>query len=453
MRIIHRLFALAALVIAFAAPASAQTQCGYATSVSFPVDPNVFQIVQDFGAPSPRHQGRYHTGEDWYGGRDSYGTYVRAIANGRVTFSSPNGWGRDGGVIIIEHTFPDSSVAYSMYGHITNATGVIFPAPFTCVRAGDILAAVGDPRPAPHLHFEIRINQPDIPGAGYTWEDPVSDGFRRPSKFVANWQAWFLDSYRWRADIADEAGPIAPPVELSDHSLIALDAGRVLRISSDGRVLWRVILDTPAVGLVEQPSGVIIAYADGMMRLIDAEGNLGASWQTGLMLDSAPILAGDRLIFHTTDAGLAALDSGAHSVLWQIADAAPILRWSANGTALGLMTADNAMLTVSLDGQIVDRALLREPGSLAAAGDLLAYTRGGLWRVAADGTWALDFPDAPSGGRASAASIGPFAGSTGATSSAPTRCHAKRCCSLPCSSPRHARTRKKRSRTDACSYS
>ena len=30
--------------------------------------------------------------------------------------------------------------------------------------AHDVIAAVGDIRPAPHLHFEIRTNQPDIPG-------------------------------------------------------------------------------------------------------------------------------------------------------------------------------------------------------------------------------------------------------------------------------------------------
>ncbi len=406
MRVFRPLFVLCAVLVtalnAFALPVSAQTQCGYATAIQFPIDTNQFQIVQDFGAPSPRHQGRYHTGEDWYGGRGSYGTYVRAIANGRVTFSSPNGWGRDGGVIIIEHTFPDGSVAYSMYGHVTDATGVIFPAAFTCVRQGDIIAAVGDPRPAPHLHFEIRTNQPDIPGPGYTWEDPVSDGWRRPSKFVDNWQAWFLDSYRWHADIADEAGPIAPPVELGDHSLIALDANRVLRVSSDGRVLWRVILNQPAVGLIGRQLSTVIAFADGKMQRIDADGNLGESWQTGVALDSPPMSAGGLLIFHTPDKGLAAFDADARAPLWQIDGVPTILRWSASDSALGLMTADNAMLTVSLQGQIVDRALLREPGSLAADGDLLAYTRGGLWQVSADGTWSLDFPDAPPGGRVSA---------------------------------------------------
>lgn len=404
-RFSQQFFAIFALFLAVAAPAStqAQTQCGVARSVAFPVDPAQFRLVQDFGAPSYRHQGRYHVGEDWFGERESYGTEVHAIADGRVTFSSPNGWGRDGGVVIIEHTFPDNTTAYSMYGHVTNATGVTFPAPFTCVRQGDVIAAVGEPRPAPHLHFEIRTDKPDIPGPGYTFNDPTLNGWRRPSKFVANWQAWFLAAHRWHADIADEAGPVAPPVELPDHSLLTLDANRVLRVSSDGRVLWRVILDQPAVGLVAQPSGAVIAFADGKMQAISIEGTLGESWQTGTPLAGAPLLAADRLIFPTQDQGLVAFTPDARAPLWHLSDVPPILRPASSASALGAMTTDNAMLTVSLAGEITNRALLREPGSLfASGGDLLAYTRGGLWRVAADGTWTLDFADAPPGGRNSA---------------------------------------------------
>lgn len=399
----QRIFSVcvALLLFAFGRVGQAQSQCGTANSVGFPVDPTQFRLVQDFGVPSYRHQGRYHTGEDWYGGAGSYGAEVRAIADGRVTFSSANGWGRDGGVIIIEHIMPDGTTAYSMYGHITDATGIAFPAPFTCVRQGDVIAAVGEPRPAPHLHFEIRTDKPDIPGPGYTWTDPALDGWRRPSKFVDNWQAWSLDSHRWHADIADEAGPAAPPVELDDHSLLVLDANRVLRVSSDGRVLWRVILEQQAVGLVAQGDAGLIAYADGSFQPVTPEGTLGASRQLGVPLDSPPMQLGDSLIFHTPDAGLVALSSDAALVRWQLADVPAVLRWSSSGSALGLMTTDNAMLTV-VAGALADRALLREPGSLAASTDLLAYTRGGLWRVDPNGVWSLTFAEAPPGGRSSA---------------------------------------------------
>ncbi|HLV37098.1 MAG TPA: hypothetical protein VKY59_18390, partial [Spirillospora sp.] len=78
-------------------PVTAQ-QCGVVDNLSYPVDTSVFRLAQDFGAPSPRHQGRYHTGEDWFLGRraENYGVGlpVYAAASGRVTFSSPIGWGR-----------------------------------------------------------------------------------------------------------------------------------------------------------------------------------------------------------------------------------------------------------------------------------------------------------------------------------------------------------------------
>nr|AUN37610.1 hypothetical protein [uncultured bacterium] len=389
-------------------PAQAQTtQCGLATGISFPVDPNQFQIVQDFGAPSPRHQGRYHTGEDWYGGRgSSYGTEVHAIATGQVTFSSPNGWGRDGGVIIIAHNFPDGTTAYSMYGHVTDATGISFPAPFTCVKQGDMIAAVGAPRPAPHLHFEIRTNQPDIPGPGYTDQNPVDLGWRRPSKFVDNWQAWFLKSTLWHADIADETGPVAPPVELPDHSLLALDAQRVLRISNDGRVLWRINLDEPAVGLTRAPDHSFVTFASGKTQAINDGGTLGGANQIDAKLDSPPLHIGSQVLFHTTDNRLISMSELGDVINWQMNDIPPFLRWIDNEVMLGLMTTDNELVVAGIGetNQVVSRARLREPGALARApDDLLAYTQGGLWQIDSYGKWSLAVADAPPGGRNSAA--------------------------------------------------
>jgi hypothetical protein len=395
-------FAVLAMILLWVGvPTTAQTQCGYADTIDFPVDTTVFRLVQDFGAPSPRHQGRYHTGEDWYGGRGtSYGQFVHAAAAGRVTFSSPNAWGRDGGVIILEHTFRDGTVAYGMYGHITDATGVEFPAVFTCVRAGDILAAVGDVRPAPHLHFEIRTENPNLPGPGYNWENPEASGWRRPSKFVLNMQTQLSDYYLWRADIADETGPITPPVQLEDYSLIFLDANRALRASSDGRILWRAILQRSAVGLLAYNNSALIAYADGEMQPISRDGALSEAWQTGLTLDSGPMPAWGVFVFHTPQNELVALDSNAQTAIWRLADVPPILRWAANDTVLGAMTETNEMLTISRSGELLDRASLREPGALAVSpsGALLAYTRGGLWTIADDGTWTLESDIFPQGG-------------------------------------------------------
>ena len=407
MRSILRILAACALALCLIQPASAQVQCGIANSISFPADPSAFRVVQEFGSQSPRHQGRYHTGEDWYGGRGtSYGEHVRAIAAGRVTFSSPNGWGRDGGVIIVEHAFPDGSRAYSMYGHLTEATGVTFPAPLSCVREGEVLAAVGDVRPTPHFHLEIRTSRPDIPGAGYSWEHPVNEGLRRPSKFIRNWQAWFAESYRWRLDLADETGPAAPPVVLDDNSLILLDANRAIRASADGRLLWRVNLTRPAVGVAPIGDSAFVADADGGMQRINRDGTLGETWESGIALNGAPLVLADRLLFPTPN-GIAALDREGRAVLWQLDDVGQVTRWHAVGDRIGVMTESGDMLTLGADGMVIDRALLREPGALSQspAGDLIVYTQGGLWQIDDEGTWTLALDSAPPGGRRSAVAL------------------------------------------------
>ncbi|MDP0995321.1 peptidoglycan DD-metalloendopeptidase family protein, partial [Klebsiella pneumoniae] len=89
--------------------------------------------------------------EDWYGGPDYVtGSPVRAAARGRVTYSYPLGWGRDGGVVILQHTFPDGTTAYSQYGHIIESDTVKCPRRQDCVSAGDIIGVIADARPAPH---------------------------------------------------------------------------------------------------------------------------------------------------------------------------------------------------------------------------------------------------------------------------------------------------------------
>jgi hypothetical protein len=213
--------------------------------------------------------------------------------------------------------------------------------------------------------------------------------------------AYFL----WRANIADETGPVTAPVQLEDYSLIFLDANRVLRASSDGRILWRAVLQRPAVGLLPtntsaaQPS-VAIAYADGEMQPISRDGALSEAWQIGVTLDSAPMSAWGVFLFHTPRNELVALDESVRTVIWRLADVPPILRWVANDHLLGVMTETNEMLTLSQSGELLDRASLREPGALAVSpdGSLLAYTRGGLWMIGDDGTWALESDVFPQGG-------------------------------------------------------
>lgn len=387
----------------------AQNQCAIADAITFPVDTSVFKLVQDFGAPSPRHQGRYHTGEDWYGGRGvSLGQPVHAIANGRVTYSSPGGWGRDKGVVIIEHTFPDGTVAYSQYGHMEANAAANFPPQYACVSIGEVIGAVGNVRPAPHVHFEIRESDGSSPGPGYDWENPESDGFRRPSKFVLNWQTWLQPAFLWRLDLADESGPAAPPLRLPDYSLIYLDANRLGRVTPDGRSLWRINLEKPAVGVTDVDGDIVLAYGDGTMQTVNLDGSLSERWETGVYLDSAPINAGDVLLFHTPDNSLMVFAPDMRAPLWRLEDVPPLVRAQAAGSIIGLITKTNELLTISAQGQLRDRAQLRDLGSMAATpdGTLMAYTLGGLWTIDNQGVWAATMEFAPLSTRAGSMAVG-----------------------------------------------
>lgn len=391
----------------FSLPGAAQDQCSSVTSIGFPVDRSAFQIAQDFAVPSPRHQGRYHTGEDYYGGRGSFGVPVHAIAAGRVTFSSPNGWGRDGGVVIIEHTFPDGSLAYSMYGHMREGEGHPFPLRFTCVQAGDIVGVVGDARPAPHLHFEMRSNQPDLPGPGYTTESPESLGWLQPTRFILNWASWLLPAHRWHAELNDDL--IAPPLLLPDGSMMALTAERLRGLTPDGRILWRINLEKSPLGLTWWQELPLLTYADGMMQIVNFDGSLGESWTTGSALDSPPILAGDQLLFHTPAHTLVAFAPDRRVLVWQLEGVPAFVSAFAAPNVIALLTANHTLLSLSPDGKLLDQAQLSEGTTLGAApnGDLLVYTHGGFWQVDSVGSWSLVVENAPPGGEGGAAVFDP----------------------------------------------
>jgi murein DD-endopeptidase MepM/ murein hydrolase activator NlpD len=388
-------------------PLAAQGQCGVASSISFPVDTNQFHIAQDFGMPSPRHQGRYHTGEDWFGGRGtSYGTPVRAIADGRVTYSAPNGWGRDGGVVIIEHTMPGDVTLYSMYGHMEQRPETPFPARLSCVKQGDIIGSVGDIRPAPHLHFEMRVSGPDTPGAGYSAQIPTALGYRHPSKMVLDWQTWLNPAHRWHVELGDESGPEIPPLPVANGDMILAEPnGRLRYITYDGRVLWRTNTDKPIAALTAFNGEPLVTYVDGGMQPVKLDGKLGEPWATGTPVDRVAVTIGETPLFHTPDNALVAFDAERKAIAWRQEDVPPVARAFAAPNAVGLLTADHQVLTLSPAGALLDKAQLRAPAGMSATpeGDLLVYSQSGLWRVDKTGTWATAFDGAPPGGEGSAA--------------------------------------------------
>ena len=387
------------------------SDCGIADSINYPIDTNFFTLAQDFAISSPRHQGRYHTGEDWYGSRNqSYGQPVRAAARGRVTYSYALGWGRDGGVVIIEHEFPDGTVAYTQYGHMAETDTYPFPARLECIEPGQVIGIIGDARPAPHLHFEVRVANPDVPGPGYSWENPFDEGFRDPKRFVMSMQTRLQRGYAWTVFTANgnpiaDYSHIAPPLILNDNSLMYFEGKIIKRATQDGRVLWRKTVERQPVSIVGFQGFPIVSYADGTMQTINSEGGLGESWRLDVSLEGYPKSVGDWRIFPTTDNRLVGLSGDLREIVWQVDNIPQFTRWHVTGEAdnfiIGLITVDNEILTLSQSGEVLDRALLRDSGSLSSLPDddgLLIYSRGGLWQINRQGEWSLYLEDAPVGG-------------------------------------------------------
>ncbi len=389
---------------------NAQEQCETATTITYPIDTTLFTMVQDYGVASPRHQGRFHTGEDWHLAEgQTAGQPVRAIASGVVTFSGPNGWGRDGGVIIIQHTFEDGTIIWSQYGHIADNESVTFPSRFSCVEAGEIIAVVGDSRPAPHLHFEIRVASDGTPGPGYTRADPFTMGWRRPAQFVANQQAWSQPSHLWHV-INSTFYPTTPPLVLNDNSMMVIDGALLRGITIDGRVLWRVALEDAAVAITGYQGNPYITYADGEIVRVDFEGNPIERWSLDFLPDDAPFYVGNSPVYPTADNTLVALSEDQREVLWRVEDIPDFSHVHVSERLIALVnTFGDRLRILTREGTLLETVTLRDGASLTTApdGNLIVYTEGGLWTVDGNATWQERLSDVPDGGAGSAVAVLP----------------------------------------------
>jgi len=411
-------FCLLIVLCLWISSSSAQTDCLPVDQIAFPVDPTLFQRVQDFAAPNPRHLGMYHSGEDWYGGRgSSAGQPVQAIANGRVTYANEKAWGVDGGVIILEHKMPDNTTLYSLYGHLASSPSAPFPSRLSCVNGGQIIGVTAENvRPASHVHIEIRTEGADTPGAGYTRENPYTDGLLPASQVMTNWRSWLNGWHEWHVTSMDghlstRQGLMAAPLVLTDNSLLYLDStGTALRrLLPDGRILWRTFID-PAVAILGYQGQQLVVFADGHVQpILDLQaGKLGEGWQIDAQFAGAPIEAWGWLLFPGPDNTLIALDEDRRTVLWRMEDVPPFTRAQVVGDAInfvvGLITQDNEFLLISAGGTLLDRRTLKQQASLGQSpqGGLLVYALGGLWQVGLDGAWTLYDAEAPRGGERSA---------------------------------------------------
>lgn len=392
MRCLLSAFIILIPSLALNAPTHAQGPCGTVDAITYPVDPGAFSVVYPYGMPSSRHDGRYHAGEDWFAGRGTtYGQPVRAAAKGRVTYAAPLGWGRDKGVVIIEHLMPDGTWWYSLYGHMEEVGAYVFPAVYTCVNQGDIIGAVGRPRPAPHLHFEFRNFGSDSPGPGYWGTDPDFSGWRNPSKFIENWGAWLQPTHAWHADLTDEAGPHYPAIIREDNATIVYDDMRLKALNPAGQVLWRYILPATfnVVGMMPYQGQILVADRSGLMQLWSLEGGFIEQWQPSAGPVTAAFTWGNLLVTHDSGANALIAYGPDRAERWRVPAIGPPITTAQTNSMLAVLSTGNALTFLSPDGRVLDRAVLRAPGRFAPAPDhgFYASTQSALWHVDTTGMW------------------------------------------------------------------
>jgi len=277
------------------AEAAQTASCGVVEYITWPIDGNTFER-DDFGLYRAPFQGR-HAGVDM--AFERYGEPVKAIARGRVTFSDPAGWDTEKGVVIIEHTMPDGTIAYSLYGHMEQIKTSVFPTVGQCVAPGEVVGAVGKPsRGAPHLHFEVRRREANAGGPGYSNVEPLQNGWLHPLDFIQRWQLRLKESARnlWSAS----GSPVSPPVILPDGSAIFGTETHIERRTTKDESLWRLDVSRLA-GIVPLSDGRILGRTLDDQIIVVQDGTITGFWKADRTLQTPPFRIGNNILFVDAD--------------------------------------------------------------------------------------------------------------------------------------------------------
>ncbi|MBN2469392.1 MAG: M23 family metallopeptidase [Anaerolineae bacterium] len=303
------LIGLSAALIAASSPAAPRAaaqpgaDCGIVDTISYPIEDSR-RRGDDFGIYRGKFGG-LHTGVDVAFYR--YGDPVYAIAAGRVTYANPEGWDTEKGVVIIEHTFPDGSVFYSLYGHMQPIGDYFFPGIGQCINAGDIVGAVGSPTlSAPHLHFEIRDFGPDDGGPGYWDTNPLLAGWEHPLDFIRRWQVRLFANggqTPYLSSVSAVNEPSVPPVITPEGGLVMAGANVLEGVGPAGDLRWRMELSGTVAGMAQLPDGrVIVRTTSGTSTTISLlyDGRYTAVWTPEHALANGPFLMENGLVVFVT---------------------------------------------------------------------------------------------------------------------------------------------------------
>lgn len=349
-RIVILALSLTLMLMPFPAGAQVQQDCGIVDAIDYPIEGISLQS-DDFGMYRAGFDGR-HTGIDMAFERP--GEPIRAAARGRVTFSDPEGWDTEKGVVILEHIFPDRRTYFTLYGHMEEVNGFNFPRVGQCVNKGDIIGAIGRPRQsAPHLHYEIRTMRSSTGGPGYWPTDPLTGGWLHPMEFTEQWKLRFNASFR--AIITSVGSPTAPPIWEADGGAIFAAETALEARSPANATLWQLAV-RGLVGIARLPDGRIIGRTRQNQVIIFEAGRFVASWQPDRPLSTAPLRLGDSIIFFSEDNRVVSYD--ADGTLRWVTDplGASVVRYTLNGDLMAVATEQEGVFRLWLidaAGQIV----------------------------------------------------------------------------------------------------
>ncbi|MEA3441392.1 MAG: peptidoglycan DD-metalloendopeptidase family protein [Chloroflexota bacterium] len=372
-------------------------RCGFVDVLDFPLNPPDGVDTwggRDFGTHRERYHG-YHAGEDWRLNRSrNQGVPVYSIGHGMVTYAQPRGWGRDGGVVIVQHAFRDGRRVLSFYGHLSPKSVALRAG--DCVERGDRVGRIGDRQ---HLHFEIRTHMPKQPGPGYWSVDPTLAGWIPPSQFIWHERLKGSPGVVWMREM-EEGGRRAIGM-LDDGTFAVLEGGKLVGIDlANGEARWRrPILGSIASGAVDF-SGETVYLVDrvGMLAAYRAPDLSGEGSSANSNEPLQPVWQinfshrGDSKLLSLTEGGVSlSMDGGLYGVsemgeqLWEL-DSAPLVEdWALDGERLifttnepdpGIWTVENGEPHLLDDGAA---------GQLALAGDqIFIYDAVGVFGLDAE---------------------------------------------------------------------
>jgi hypothetical protein len=369
------------LLVLVVGPTQAQTAlCGVVDTIRLPID-NPLEInnaYDDFALYRSRFGGR-HTGFDM--AFDRWGDPVYAAANGLVTYADLEAWDTEKGVVIVEHTFPDGSIAYSLYGHVEQTNEINLPQAGQCVRAGDVVGAVGWPsRGRPHLHYEIRNFGPDEGGPGYVDVNPQTLGWYHPLDFTSLWNA------RLQASVIGYSTALSAPTQpplLSDANRLAVAINDIITsLQPPSTIIWQTQTNAEIVGLGVLSGDRIVTRSRSGLITVLGEARYQAAWQLDGP-DAPLVIIRDQIYSVGTGEVLHAFDA-AGTLLW---------RGAAEGGVTTHFSGDGQgqLLHITRDGLTHRwRVLAWDTGAVLAQGSAAGVVIGGSARGADGSTlWTL----------------------------------------------------------------